>query len=55
MKILRKSELYRFRGIENVFDLKINLVKKQKDNHLLELNGLYKIKKYPVGHNYNMI
>jgi hypothetical protein len=29
MKILRKSELYRFRDIENVFDLKINLVKKQ--------------------------
>lgn len=29
MKILRKSELYRFRGIENVFDLKINTAKKQ--------------------------
>ncbi len=29
MKILRKSELYRFRGIENVFDLKIDTTKKQ--------------------------
>ena len=29
MKILRKRQLYRFRGIENVFDLKINTLKKQ--------------------------
>lgn len=29
MKILRKSKLYRFRDIENVFDLKIDTVKKQ--------------------------
>jgi hypothetical protein len=28
MKKLRKSELYRFRGIENVFDSKINTIKK---------------------------
>jgi hypothetical protein len=29
MKILRKRQLYRFRDIENVFDLKINTLKKQ--------------------------
>jgi hypothetical protein len=29
MKKLRKRQLYRFRVIENVFDLKINTLKKQ--------------------------
>jgi|GEM_PF-5899861 len=35
MKKLRKRQLYRFRDIENVFDLKINTLKKQLKKWLI--------------------